>query len=164
MTIDSFREPVTSAAWAPDSASFVIGSNDQHYHLCHWSTSGALLYAWPGPHRVRDVALTADGLRLVAVTENSVRVYDFESRAPLYHITYDAHLTSVALSSDSKYMLLNVVRPGMARLQMRQIDSGWLVRVFRGHHQEGYIIHSTFGGAGDNFVVSGSEGTFFAQL
>jgi hypothetical protein len=64
-------------------------------------------------------------------------------------------LTSVSISRDSKYMLISQ-NPNWIR--MVDIDSGEEVRVFEGHVQEQFIIRSSWGGANEAFVASGSEG------
>jgi WD repeat-containing protein 26 len=66
-------------------------------------------------------------------------------------------LTSVSISKDSKYMLVSQ-NPNYLRLM--HIDSGEEVRVFEGHLQEKFMIRSSWGGAHEAFVVSGSEGAF----
>lgn len=46
-----------------------------------------------------------------------------------------------------------------SEVQLLDIDTAEVVRRFMGQKQGNYIIRSTFGGAAENFVVSGSEGT-----
>jgi WD repeat-containing protein 26 len=64
-------------------------------------------------------------------------------------------LTSVSISSDSQYMLISQ-NPNWIR--MMEIDTGEEVRVFDGHKQEQFMIRSSWGGASEAFVASGSEG------
>lgn len=43
-------------------------------------------------------------------------------------------------------------------VQLLDIETAEVVREYSGQKQGNYIIRSTFGGAAENFVVSGSEG------
>jgi WD40 repeat protein len=66
-------------------------------------------------------------------------------------------LTSISISADSKYML---VSQNPSWIRMLHIDTGEEVRAFEGHRQEQFMIRSSWGGAHESFVVSGSEGSY----
>jgi hypothetical protein len=44
------------------------------------------------------------------------------------------------------------------KIHLMEIETGELLREFEGHAQKQFIIRSAFGGANQNFIVSGSEG------
>jgi hypothetical protein len=46
------------------------------------------------------------------------------------------------------------------KIRLMEIDTGEVVQSFEGHQQKQFIIRSAFGGANENFIVSGSEGRF----
>ncbi|KAL1959937.1 hypothetical protein VTO42DRAFT_605 [Malbranchea cinnamomea] len=155
LTIDHHHEPVTSAAWAPDGESFVTGSLDNQSQLCLWSVKGQALYTWTGTYRVRDCAISADGRRLIAIsTDNRIYVYNFITRQEEYCIRLNLDLTCINISRDSKYILVNMSN---SVVQLLDIETAEVVRQYVGQKQGNYIIRSTFGGADENFVVSGSE-------
>lgn len=66
-------------------------------------------------------------------------------------------LTCINISRDSRYMLLNTSE---CEMQLLDIETREVARQYLGQKQGNYnyIIRSTFGGAAENFVVSGSEG------
>ncbi|KAK2796787.1 hypothetical protein FQN51_009011 [Onygenales sp. PD_10] len=155
LSIDHHHQPVTSAAWAPDGESFVTSSLDLQSQLCHWSVGGRALYTWPGSYRVRDCAISPDGQRLVAIsTESKIYVYNFVTRVEEYSISFKLDLTCINISRDSRYMLVNM---SDSEVRLLDIDTAAVTRQFLGQKQGEFIIRSTFGGAAENFVVSGSE-------
>jgi WD40 repeat protein len=156
LTITQHREPVTAAAWAADGESFVTASLDDKAQLCHWSMRGHALHTWPGGFRVQDCAITPDGTRLIAADETGkLHVYNMSTYMEEYSLQRKSKSTSITVSRDSKYMLVNLAE---GEIQLIDIESTDVVRRFLGQKQGEFVIRSTFGGAGENFVVSGSEG------
>ena len=159
LTIDHHNQPVTAAGWAPDGESFVTASFDSSSQLCHWSIRGSSLYMWKGAFRVADCAISPDGRRLVAIdTESNVHVFDFRTYEQDYCLSLPCKATSVTISRDSKYMLVNLSH---GEIQLIDLETTAVARRFRGQKQGEFVIRSTFGGAGENFVVSGSEGEIY---
>lgn len=157
MTIEHHTEPVTSASWTPDGESFVTSSLDVQAPLSHWSVRGQSLHNWPGRYRAQDCAISPDGRRLAAIsTEKKIYVYNFLTREEEYCVSLKMDLTCISISHDSRYMLVNM---SDSEVQLLDIETAEVVRRFMGQKQGNYIIRSTFGGAAENFVVSGSEGT-----
>ncbi|KAH8702015.1 WD domain protein [Talaromyces proteolyticus] len=157
-TTEPFSEPVTAAAWAPDGESFVTASLDAKAQLCHWglrSHHHLPLYTWPGGFRVQDCAITPDGSRLIAAdVTGKLYVYNFETHAEEYCLPFKSKITSVSVSKDSKFVLINMAE---GQIQLIDLDTTEVVRRFRGQKQGEYVIRSSFGGAAENFIVSGSE-------
>jgi WD40 repeat protein len=156
-TLNEFSYAVTSAAWAPNGESFMIGSQDAPLGLCLWNLQGEKVYGWTEDHpRVHDLAISPDGHRLVVLLKNRILVYDFATREKLCEWALDdVELTSVNISQDSRHMLISM---NDNKIRVMDIDTGDVVQTFTGHSQVTYIIRSSFGGANENFVVSGSEG------
>ncbi|KAL5693573.1 hypothetical protein EMGR_004589 [Emarellia grisea] len=155
LTINHHRQPVTAAVWAADGESFVTASLDLSSQLCHWSMRGDPLYTWHGGFRVQDCAITPDGRRLIAAdVEEKIHVYDFATHEEEYCLPLKSKPTSVTVSRDSRYMLVNLSE---GQIQLIDLDTTEVIRRFQGQKQGHFVIRSAFGGAAENFVVSGSE-------
>ncbi|PYH89342.1 WD40 repeat-like protein [Aspergillus ellipticus CBS 707.79] len=155
LTINHHRQPVTAAAWAPDGESFVTAALDVSSQLCHWTMRGQSLYMWPEGFRVQDCAITPDGRRLIAADlDQKIHVYNFVTREEEYCLALKSKPTSVAVSRDSRHMLINSAD---GQIQLVDINSTDVVRRFSGQKQGHFVIRSVFGGAAENFIVSGSE-------
>jgi len=157
--ISDFTYPCTTAAWAPSGKQVIIGSQDDKIGCGIWDLDGRQIHNFcedGSKLRANDLAISPNGQRLVLITENSIIVFDFASYERICEWQLDdVKLTSVAISADSRHMLISM-NPDMIKLM--EIDTGEIIRQFDGHHQKNYIIRSAFGGADENFIVSGSEG------
>ncbi|KAF2467902.1 WD repeat-containing protein 26 [Lindgomyces ingoldianus] len=155
-TISDFTYPCTTAGWAPDGKTVVIGSQDTKYGLAVWDTDGNIVHRWIEDNlRVNDLAISPDGQRLVVLLENRILVYDFTSYEKICEWTLDdIKLTSVNISQDSQHMLISM---NENKIKLMEIDTGEIIQRYSGQVQTQFIIRSAFGGANENFVVSGSE-------
>jgi WD40 repeat protein len=156
-SLSHFQYPVTAAAWAPDGESFVIGSQDPAHALSVWSNDDEMIYKWKEDRlRVYDLALSPDGRRLVVLADTRILVFDFITREKLADYRGDnIRMTSVSISKDSRTMLVGM---NPDRLQMMDIETGQIIQEYQGQSQKTYMIRSEFGGANENFIISGSEG------
>ena len=160
-SIDGFDWPVGAAAWLPDGKSFIIGSHDPNRALELYNLGNARpIHAFIPPKdglRIRDCKVSADGSKLVAMTvDKRVRIYDLLStlRPRIAEHTMDDYPTCMDLSADGSQLLLS-----MCNSQLRIIDaaSGNLVQRFQGQKQANNVIRAAFGGAGQNYIITGSE-------
>lgn len=193
---DHFRYPVTTAAWLPDSQTFVVGSQCSErplslyrlgsYGSTSTSTSTAAaaasastststssisrnneIWSWrdppwrgeskdvPNSFRITDCSVNATGTRMAATTlDNRVMLYDLPSKAKMAEWHLPDRLTSINFSLDGAELLLSTSH---GRLLSLSAATGDEVMRFEGAAQRDFVIRSTFGGAGENFVVSGSE-------
>lgn len=137
----------------------MTGSQDTELALAIWSVHGHKLYQWREENlRIHDVAISADGNRLAACSATQVRVYDYHTKEKLHDWSFDdAKLTSLALSKDCKTVLVSL---DDSTIKLIDIESGETLHTFTGHTQTQFVIRSSFGGAGETFIVSGSEGQF----
>lgn len=142
--------------WAADNQTFVTGALDRSRGLCQWNLNGEKIYDWATLHRVEDLTLSPNGQWLVAMDDkNHVHVYNFVTRELEYSIDMHNRLTSVNISADSRFLLINQ-QSGVAELF--DLASKESVLRYTGHTGGAYMLRSTFGGADESFVVSGSEG------
>lgn len=148
---------MTAAAWAPDGQSFVIGSQDQHEALAVYDLNDQLVYKWKEDKmRVYDLSLSPDGQRLVVLLMSTIVVFNFVTREKLAEWSFeDVKMTSVNISADSKLMLVSM---NQNKIRLMNIDTGEVLHHFDGQKQSEFMIRSAFGGANENFIVSGSEG------
>jgi WD repeat-containing protein 26 len=180
---DHFDYPVTTAAWLPDSTQFVIGTQGSRKPLGLYSlrnggngssSSSVLrnneLHTWRDPpwdptlkdnansFRITDCAVNAAGTRMVATTiENKIMLYALDilpSRPKIAEWTMDDKLTSISFSSDGQDILINM---NEGRVLALDADTGEVRMRYEGVVQHLFVIRSCFGGAGENFVMSGSE-------
>jgi hypothetical protein len=66
-------------------------------------------------------------------------------------------MTSITLSHDGSTVLVNMA---LGEVHMIDLITRDTVRKFKGQKQGEFVIRSCFGGAAENFVVSGSEGRY----
>lgn len=156
LKIDYHAQPVTTAAWSPDGQCFVTGSLHGDHRLCLWSISGHPIHKWDTRFRVQDCAITPDGRRLVAISsERQIIVYNFETWEEEYCIIVKSRMTCINVSRDSRHMLVNMAD---GEIHLIDIDTAEIVQRFLGQQQGEFVIRSTFGGADQNLIISGSEG------
>jgi WD40 repeat protein len=157
--IQDFTYPCTTAAWAPSGKHVVIGSQDDKLGCGVWDIDGNQIHNFcddGSKIRSNDLAISPDGQRLVIVSETLITVFDFESYEKICEWrSEEAKLTSVTISKDSQHMLISM---NPDKIKLMEIDNGEVIRDYEGHSQKHFIIRSTFGGADENFIVSGSEG------
>lgn len=119
------------------------------------------LFAWHGDFRAQDCAISPDGEKLVVIDiDHSLYVFNFRTHEEEYHIPFGAKLTSLTISQDSQSYLLSLAT---GEVHLNDMESGDSIRIFEGQVQGQYIIRSCFGGAAENFVLSGSEGEWYSE-
>ncbi|GAA5910271.1 uncharacterized protein JCM6883_001136 [Sporobolomyces salmoneus] len=184
-TLSKHDYPIGALAWLPNGLEFVSGGMDLKVYFWDLSGNiTSTLPA--SPTRVLDLAVTPDGSKLVCVGradttephtipsrqssrsatpsinltaplgarhEKRISVYDLVKRELLYDVVQPSELTSVEISKDSKYAIVSHAPKEILYLEL---ESGSIVRKFEGHDQGQFVLRSCFGGATENFVLSGS--------
>ncbi|RAR04119.1 glycoside hydrolase family 1 protein [Stemphylium lycopersici] len=156
--ISDFTYPCTTAAWDPSGTRVIIGSQDDRVGCGVWDLNGDLIHNFSDDNaklRANDLSVSPNGERLVAITESSIVVFDFVSYEKIAEFQLeDMKLTSIKISQDSRHMLVSM---SPDQIKLMEIDTGDVIQRFEAHAQKQFIIRSAFGGADENFVVSGSE-------
>lgn len=150
-----FSQPVSSCVWAKDGQSFVLGTLDIQHSLCTYGVRDFDMIEWGKKHRVQDLCGSPDGHWLVAVDDqHTIYVYNAGTRELEYELELPAQPTSVSISEDSKHLLVNK-RDG--ETQLIDLETREPVQKFLGNTGGDFLIRSSFGGANESFIASGSE-------
>jgi WD repeat-containing protein 26 len=158
--LSGFEEPVSSCVWAADGQTFITGSFDRELSICQWDLQGECVHTWTKTHRTEDLSLSRDQRWLVAMDEqHHLHVYNFATREHLYDIALSARATSLSFSRDSRHVLVNKADNEAVLIDIETRDA---VQRYTGHSGGSFTIRSDFGGANENFVISGSEGKCLA--
>jgi WD40 repeat protein len=181
---DHFDYPVTAAAWLPDSQTFVVGTQGSRRPLGLYSlraagssNGGSVLrnpeiHSWRDPpwdaalkegqvnsFRITDCAIDSSGSRMVATTiDNRILLFSLDAASgygKLAEWIMDDKLTSINFSADGDLLLINM---NEGRVLALDSETGEIVCRYEGAVQKDFVIRSAFGGAGQAFVISGSEG------
>lgn len=157
INMNHFDYSVVSAIWTPDGSSFILGSHDKKQSLIAYTMDENSPWSWNDEEqRVYDIALSSDGHRLVVLLKERILVFDWLTKAKIGDYPFDGvQLTSVSISQDCTRILVSM-NPN--RLCTIDLETGEMMYDFEGHKQANFMIKSAFGGADENFVVSGSEG------
>jgi WD40 repeat protein len=152
-TYEEHTEGVTSCAWLPCGTKFVSGSLDKCLYL--WNVNGKILHQYPSS-RVTDLAVSKDGTRLVTICyEKKIRIFNVETGEEISSIQETDFITSLCLSKDSRYALLNL--RAIQEIHLWDLEEQRIVQKYSGQKQGRFVIRSCFGGLNQTFIASGSE-------
>lgn len=146
-------DSLVCCCWSSDDSRFVAGGLKGQFYEC--DVDGNILQTWEGV-RVQALGCRADSQSyLAADSQYRVRSYNFDDETEENIIKEDNPIMSMTVSSDGRYLLVNLVNQG---IHLWDLDDKVRLRKFQGSVQGGsYQIYSTFGGASDLYVASGSE-------
>lgn len=86
---------------------------------------------------------------------SKISFYDIAKREEVAAVYSEQEMTSVAISSDSRFAIVNR-RPNDA--QLWDIENRLLLGSYSGHSLAQHMVRACFGGSEQSFVASGSEG------
>ncbi|KAI0672732.1 WD40 repeat-like protein [Trametes maxima] len=92
-------------------------------------------------------------------SETRIIIYNLTTKHPESSIRLEGELTSVKISQDSQYALINRASENgpPAEIRLLDLNTEQVVHKYTGHSQSKHVIRSCFGGVEGNFVLSGSE-------
>ncbi|OSX65346.1 hypothetical protein POSPLADRAFT_1179030 [Postia placenta MAD-698-R-SB12] len=187
-TLTQHTDVVAALTWLPDNSGFISGGLDRK--IIFWDSNGRSVHTWtPCPVRVTDLAVMPDMTRLIVVgmyetsptvpvgtttppeggppanakpsSENRAIVYDLATKEPEMFIPLEGELSSVKVSGDSKYALINRAPASdsepPSEIHLWDLETERLVKKYVGHKQSRHVIRSCFGGVDGAFIASGSE-------
>ncbi|KAJ8947528.1 hypothetical protein NQ318_005005 [Aromia moschata] len=146
------EDALTCCAWNKDGTKFVVGGIRGHFYQC--DLEGNVLDSWEGV-RVNGLWCRKDGKTVLASdTHHRIRGYIFEEVAEQQILQEDHPIMSFTVDKRDRLALLNVATQGV---HLWDLKDKCLVRRYQGVTQGHFTIHSTFGGANQDFIASGSE-------
>ena len=146
---------MSGCVWARDSESFVLGTLDRSNGLCTFDIHSEEPFSWGVRHRVQDLCGSPDGRWLVAADNfQKLHVYNGVTRVLEYELDLGSRPLSVAISQDSRHLLVNKTD---SEAQIIDLLTRNPIQKFVDHRVGDFIICSTFGGADESFVTSGSD-------
>lgn len=176
---DHFGYPVTTAAWLPDSQTFVVGTQCSQrplglYSLRSPTASGSSSIVrnneifsfrdppWdqsqkdnPNSFRITDCTVSPDGAQMAVTTiDNQIMMYDLRTKDKIAEWMMEDKLTSINFGIHGTQLLVNMHDGKVLALDA---STGGIIMQYEGTKQAEFVIRSVFGGANENFVISGSE-------
>lgn len=158
-TLPQWDQPVTSCVWL-DNNNFITGSLSKNRSLCQWNLRGEQIHDWGLAARITGLAISREYLVAVDYAKH-IQVFDITTKQLRYEMDMKMEMTSLNISQDGKAMLVSL-KNGLVKLidiETREAIRTWTVA--RAGH---FVIRSSFGGANESFVNSGSEGEFLSNM
>ncbi|XP_063923477.1 WD repeat-containing protein 26 [Zophobas morio] len=146
------EDALACCAWHKDGTKFVVGGIRGHFYQC--DMEGNVMDSWEGV-RVNGLWCRKDGKTVIASdTHHRIRGYVFEELSDHQILQEDHAIMSFTVDTNDKLALLNVATQGV---HLWDLNDKCLLRRYQGVTQGHFTIHSTFGGANQDFIASGSE-------
>ncbi|KAH9928530.1 WD40 repeat-like protein [Epithele typhae] len=187
--LEAHDDVVTALSWLPDGSGFISGGLDRKIILWDadgklrntWARApirvtdlmvtpdftrlvAVGMYDSPSPTSANpaDAAASAGGGATGPAksgVETRIITYDLATKQPETSIQLYGELTSVKISADSQFALINNASENgpSAEIHLLDLNTQQVVRKYSGHNHSKHVIRSCFGGFEGNFVVSGSE-------
>ncbi|KAK9680759.1 WD domain, G-beta repeat [Popillia japonica] len=146
------EDVLTACAWHKDGSRFVVGGIRGHFYQVDFE--GNVLDTWEGV-RVNGLWCRSDGKTVLASdTHHRIRSYVLDELTDHNVLHEDQPIMAFTVDKNDRLALLNVANQGV---HLWDLNDRCLIRRFQGVTQGHFTIHSTFGGANQNFIASGSE-------
>ncbi|KRX90948.1 WD repeat-containing protein 26 [Trichinella pseudospiralis] len=145
-------DSISCVSWHPDGNKVVCGGTKGQFYQC--DLEGTVVDSWEGV-RVRSIQYRKDGRTVLAAdTHHRIRSYCFDDLTDRTVIKEDHSLMHFSIDKSEHFALCSVANQGV---HLWDLESGSLVRRYRGVVQGYFNIFSCFGGVDEKYVASGSE-------
>lgn len=147
------RDKVSSIAWI-DNKTFFSSGHGADKTLYKWNIDDTSdpEEEWNLEYRIQDMQVTSDGKKVVLIGNNkNIYIYPTNEQSLKYTISDPEHLTSLSLSPDGRYMLVNCQSDQMARVKCYDLVEYSLLKDYHGHLQTKFVLRSCFGGSNGLF-------------
>mmetsp|Transcript_3831 Transcript_3831/g.10569 ORF Transcript_3831/g.10569 Transcript_3831/m.10569 type:complete len:291 (+) Transcript_3831:216-1088(+) len=158
---------VSACAWFPDGKRFVSGGLDKVVYMVDVEGDNEERRMWR-TGRVNDLALTSDGKKLiVANTDKKILIIEVDDKDGAEDLEQGGceciqeteQFTSLFLADDDDHVIINVsaLSDNPSEIHMWNLSTKKLIHRYIGHSQRRFVLRSCLGGAGQSFVLGGSE-------
>ncbi|CRG92956.1 WD-repeat protein, putative [Plasmodium gallinaceum] len=160
LSLNMHSGPITSICWSKDDSVIISSAFDKKIFCTKLSEdlkSFSILYVWSFSTRIQNFVFTSNDKYLIVVaSDKNVRVIDYNLKKELYTLPEFDTITSVCASNFYNHILVNIAdqRP---TVKLWDVKYRYIIQTYRGHKQGRFIVHSSFGGKNENYVISGSE-------
>ncbi|SBS84394.1 WD repeat-containing protein 26, putative [Plasmodium ovale] len=152
--------PITSICWSKDDSIIVSSAFDKKIFctkLNEQLKGFSILYAWSFSTRIQNFVFTNNEKYLIVVpSDKNVRVIDYNMKKELYILPEYDSITSLCASNMYNHILVNIADQ-KPTIKLWDVKYRYIIQTYRGHKQGRFIVHSTFGGKNEDYVISGSE-------
>ncbi|CXI81055.1 WD repeat-containing protein 26, putative [Plasmodium berghei] len=152
--------PITSVCWTKNNSTIISSAFDKKIYCTKVNIelkSFSILYAWSFSTRIQNFVFTKNEKYLIVVpADKNVRIIDFNMKKELYILPENDTITSLCASNLYNHVLVNIADQKPI-IKLWDIKYRYVIQSYRGHKQGRFILHSTFGGKNEAYVISGSE-------
>ncbi|ETW38058.1 hypothetical protein PFTANZ_01158 [Plasmodium falciparum Tanzania (2000708)] len=160
LSLNMHSGPITSICWSKDDSIIVSSAFDKKIFCTKLNEelkSFSILYAWSFSTRIQNFVFTNNDQYLIVVaSDKNVRVIDYNQKKELYILPEFDTITSVCASKLYNHILVNIADQ-KPTIKLWDVKYRYIIQTYRGHKQGRFIVHSTFGGKNEDYVISGSE-------
>ena len=154
-TYDKHKDAVHAVVFSQNDEKVISGGIDKVIFITKIDGSAGECFK---TIRVGELKVDDDRNLLYAIEAAGKKIvcYNMTTKCEVFRIEEKENILSSDLSSDSRYMLVNVSFK-FPQLHLWDLQTKQVVKQYSGHTQEKYYIKAVFGGFAQSFIASGSE-------
>ncbi|KHN85061.1 WD repeat-containing protein 26 -like protein [Toxocara canis] len=154
-TVDNRGNDNTVLSFFAGTHPYRLVCADQKGHFCQYvlSDNSAKPSGKFEGYRIRAIHCLKNGNVIAADTHNRVRCYRFSDDFDQTLIQEQSQIISFVIDKSERHLLIDTKLHG---LRLWDLESGTLLRSYTGAPHHDFVVFSTFGGAEQNYVATGS--------